>query len=639
MKGARCSLWLAYASGLVIACGGTDLLLPSDSRPAALDIVQGNNQNARVGEVLAEPITVRVSDAAGRPVAQVRIIFSATSGSGASVSPAAVTTNTDGHASAQWSLGSTAGPYTAEARVEGSAVEPARFTAFAAAGVAARVQAVRGDGQMAPAGATLPDSLIVRATDAAGNPVEGVGVAWRVTGGGSVSDAATATDANGRAGVVRTLGGAAGEQSTLAEVPAASGSPVTFIATATSGSAGKLRVVTQPSASAEISVPFARQPQVQLLDNLNNPVPQAGRAVTVAIATGPSGATLGGQRTRETDGAGLASFTDLAIAGPAGGYTLSFSGADLALVTSASIAITSGDPSPTRSGVDAEPETFPVAGGASTVTVTARDELGNPVPGAAVVPTVDRTADGAFQPSSGTTDENGRAAFTLRASKAGRFIVGARVDAITLQSKDTVTATRIASTTSITSDLSQPSQVLSPVTVSWSVTSAQPAGLTGAVTVSENGQPKCSGPVSGQCSFTPTTVGTHTITAAYSGDDAREPSSDSRPHEVRAIPTQVVSLTSSPNPATTKETITFEARVAATVGTPTGTVTFTIGICGAPGDAFGQATLNGQGVARLNRKIESVGTFCIMASYTGSAIHAPSQSPPPGLTQVIVLRR
>ncbi|MGH6691184.1 MAG: Ig-like domain-containing protein, partial [Gammaproteobacteria bacterium] len=416
MKVARGSLWLAFANGLLLACGGNDLLLPSDSRPAALDVVQGNNQNARVGEVLAEPITVRVTDAAGRPVAQVRIIFSSTSGTGASVSPAAVTTDTDGRASAQWSLGATAGSYTAEARVEGSAVEPARFTAFAAAGVAARVQVVLGDGQMAPAGTTLPDSLIVRTTDAAGNPVEGVGVAWTVTGGGNVSDAATATDGNGRAGVVRTLGSAAGAQSTLAEVPAVSGSPVTFAATATSGSAGKLRVATQPSASAVISVPFARQPQVQLLDNLNNPVAQAGRAVTVAIATGPSGATLGGQRTRETDGTGLASFTDLAIAGPAGVYTLSFSGADLALVTSASIALTSGDPSATRSAVDAEPETFPVAGGATTVTVTARDDLGNPVPGAAVVPTVDRTADGAFQPSGGTTDENGRAAFTLRAS-------------------------------------------------------------------------------------------------------------------------------------------------------------------------------------------------------------------------------
>ncbi len=638
MKVARGSLWFAFASAAVLACGGSELLLPGDSRPAALAIVQGNNQSTRVGEPLAEPITVRVSDAAGRPVAQARVMFAVTSGAGATVSPPAVTTNNDGRASAEWSLGSAAGSYTVDARVDGSPVEPARFTAFAAAGVPARVVLVKGDAQVAPAGSTLPDSLVVRATDAAGNPVEGVGVSWRITGGGSVSDDATASDVDGRAGVVRTLGTTAGEQETLAEVADVAGSPVTFTASATSGSAGKLQLTIQPSASARIGVPFARQPRVQLLDNLNNPVPQAGRAVSVAIATGPGGATLSGQRTRETDGTGLASFTDLAISGPAGTYTLGFSGADLAGVNSASFAVTSGEVSRSRSSVDAEPETFPVAGGASTVTVTAADALGNPVAGAAVSPTVDR-AEGTFQPSSGTTDEHGRAGFTLRVSKSGRFIVGARVDGIALDAKDTVTATRIASTTSITSDLSQPTQVLSPLTVSWSVTSAPTAGLAGAVTVSENGQAKCSGPVSGQCSFTATTVGTRTITAAYSGDDAREPSSDSRPHEVRAIPTQVVSVTSSVNPATTKETISFEARVAATVGTPTGTVTFTIGICGTPGAALGQATLNGEGVARLNRKIETVGTFCIGATYQGSQTHASSQSPPPGLTQVVVLRR
>ncbi|MGH7517853.1 MAG: Ig-like domain-containing protein [Gemmatimonadales bacterium] len=638
LASSRFTTGACLAAILTVACGGSELLLPGDSRPAALAIVQGNNQSARVGEPLAEPIAVRVSDAAGRPVAQVRVMFTVTSGAGATVAPGTVTTDNDGRASAEWSLGSAAGSYTVEARVDGSPVEPARFTAFAAAGVPARVVLVKGDAQVAPAGSTLPDSLVVRATDAAGNPVEGVGVSWSITGGGSVSDDATATDADGRAGVVRTLGTTAGEQATLAEVANVAGSPVTFTASATSGSAGKLRLTIQPSASAKIGVPFARQPKVQLLDNLDNPVPQAGRAVSVAIATGPGGATLSGQRTRETDGTGLASFTDLAISGPAGTYTLGFSGADLAGVNSASIAVTSGDVSRSRSSVDAEPETFPVVGGGSTVAVTAVDELGNPVAGVAVTPTVDR-AEGTFQPSSGTTDEDGRAGFTLRASKSGRFVVGARVNGIALNAKDTVTATRIASTTSITSDLSQPTQVLSPLTVSWSVTSAQPAGLAGTVTVSENGQAKCGGPVSGQCSFTPMTVGTRTITAAYSGDDAREPSSDSRPHEVRAIPTQVVSVTSSTNPATTNETITFEARVASAVGTPTGTVTFTIGFCGAPGAALGQATLNGEGVARLNRKIESVGTFCIVATYEGSATHASSQSPPPGLTQVVVLRR
>jgi hypothetical protein len=629
---------VALAVATAVACGGSDLLLPGDSQPASLAIVQGNNQSARVGESLAQPITVRVSDGAGRPVAQARVLFAASAGPGATITPASDLTGNDGQASAQWSLGPTAGAYAAEVRVDGSAVEPARFTAFAAAGVAARVVLSRGDGQMAPVGTVLPDSLVVRATDASGNPVEGIGVTWTPIGGGSVSEAATATDAAGLAGVARTLGTTAGSQTTLAAVPGVSGSPVTFAATATSGSAGRLRLTVQPSASAVLGIPFARQPRVQLLDNLDNVVPQAGRAVSVAIATGPAGATLLGQHTRETDGSGLAAFTDLAVSGPAGTYTLSFAGADLALVTSASIALTSGQPNASRSRVDAEPETFPVAGGTSSVTVTALDDLGNPVGNAAAVATVDRPGDATLQPGTRTTDENGRAAFTLTVKKAGRYIVGGRINTIELLAKDTVTAVRISSTTTITSNHAQPVQVLTPITVSWSVSSAQPSRLTGSVTVSENGQARCTGALSGTCGFTPSTVGERTITVTYPGDDAHQPSSDSRSQLVQAIPTQLASLTSSPNPATTKDQVTFEAGVSAVAGTPQGTVAFTIGVCGGAAQALGTAVLN-NGVARLTRKLESVGTFCVAAAYQGSTVHGPSQSVPPGLVQVVTLRR
>jgi hypothetical protein len=590
-----------------------------------------------VGQALAEPIAVVVSDGAGRPVAQARVAFVVMSGTGASISPASVSTDNAGRASAEWSLGSTAGSYNAEARVDGSTVEPARFTAFAAAGVAARITPVKGDGQMAPAGTTLPDSLIVVATDAAGNPVEGVGVTWDIAGGGTVSEAATATDATGQTGVVRTLGPSAGAQTTFATVAGTTGSPLTFASTATSGSAGKLRLTIQPSASGELGTAFARQPQVQLLDNFGNPVSQAGRAVSVAVATGPGGATLSGQRTRETDGAGLASFSDLAISGPAGTYTLGFTGADLASVTSSSIVLTSGDPSASRSRVDAEPETFAVAGGSSALIITALDELGNPVVGAGVVPTVDRT-DGKFQPTSGTTDGNGRAAFTLSANKAGRYIVGGRVEGTTLVAKDTVTASRIGSTTTITSDHSQPAQVLSPVTVSWLVTSPQPSRLSGSVTVRDNGEERCGGSVSGQCSFTPASAGSRTITVAYSGDDAHEPSSDSRALLVQAIPTQVTSPTSTRNPANTKEQVTFEVQVSAAAGSPQGAVAFSIGVCGLPGQPLGSAPVS-DGVARLTRRLEAAGTFCVTAAYGGSPTHAPSGSPPPGLLQVVEPRR
>jgi hypothetical protein len=180
--------------------------------------------------------------------------------------------------------------------------------------------------------------------------------------------------------------------------------------------------------------------------------------------------------------------------------------------------------------------------------------------------------------------------------------------------------------------------VLSPVTVSWLVTSAQPSRLSGSVTVRENGDERCGGSVSGQCGFTPASAGSRTITVAYSGDDAHEPSSDARPLLVQAIPTQVTSPTSNRNPANTKDQVTFEVQLTAAAGSPQGSVAFSIGVCGLPSQLLGSATLS-NGVARLTRRLEAAGTFCVTAAYGGSPTHAASQSPPPGLLQVVEPRR
>jgi hypothetical protein len=59
------------------------------------------------------------------------------------------------------------------------------------------------------------------------------------------------------------------------------------------GTAAKLAMVQQPSATVQNAVAFATQPTVQLQDAANNPVAQAGVVVTAGISTG--GGTLGGR--------------------------------------------------------------------------------------------------------------------------------------------------------------------------------------------------------------------------------------------------------------------------------------------------------------------------------------------------------
>jgi hypothetical protein len=253
----------------------------------------------------------------------------------------------------------------------------ALFTATASASGASAIAAVSGNNQTATAGSLLADSLIVRATDGAGNPVGGVAVTWTVSGGGSVSSALTVTGADGRTGVRRTLGPGAGAQTTVATSGTLAGSPVTFTSTATVGSAGSLTIERQPSASAQSGAAFAVQPQVQLRDPNGNAVNQGGTAVTATIASG-AGATFVGSPFAMTGNNGVATFAGLGISGPPGTYTINFSGLNLTGVTSGAITLAAG--APARLAFGTQPSSA-VAGAAiaPAVTVLVQDALGNTV--------------------------------------------------------------------------------------------------------------------------------------------------------------------------------------------------------------------------------------------------------------------
>ncbi len=528
----RCA---AAAAAVVLACGGDDLLLPGDGQPAALAVVAGNHQSAQVGAPLADAVVVGVTDATGRPVAGARVAFRATSAAGGELSPAAGLTDNAGQASARWSLGTAAGAQTAEARVEDSDVPPVELTAFAAAGIPARLEPVRGDDQTAPVGTVLGDSLIVLATDAAGNPVEGVGVSWTASSGGSVSAPAVATGADGRAGVRRTLGPSAGDQTTVAAAASVPGSSVVFTATATTGAAGKLTLVVQPSATATNGRPFAEQPRVQLVDAFNNPVTDAGIAIEVAVDGNPESVELDGQRTVATDASGVAAFAGLALTGAPGNYSLRFSGASLADVASRSIELAAGPVSPDRSSVSAAPASIMVVEGTATLTVTVRDEFGFPVQGVAVVPSSSLAA-GEFAPATSTTNPSGIATFGFSATAPGEYRLGARAGAVELNETASVAVTKAATTTAILSDLPDPSGLLQPVAVSFRVSSSTGRPLEGTVTVRENeGEGTCTASVAaGTCELRFSEFGARSLTATYTGDAIHEGSvSAPEPHSVQ----------------------------------------------------------------------------------------------------------
>lgn len=614
---ARFRLGAAAALALALGCGGSDLVLPGASQPAAITILKGNGQSGVAGGILLDSLTVRITDATNRPVTQIRVAFKVLDAGGGRTEPDTAVTDNDGRAAALWVLGTQSGSHQAQANVVGSTQLVASFTATVTAGAPAKFQLLSGDAQTAPAGTTLAAPLVVKATDAQGNAVTGLAVAWSATGGGMVNPATGTTGPDGTASTQRTLGPTAGPQGTVANAGDIPGSPITFSATATTGSAGRLSITTQPSATAVVGQVLAQQPQIQLRDNLGNAVAQAGVAVIVRITSGPAGGTISGQLTQATDANGLASFTGLSLGGAVGSFTLGFAGApgaNLAGVTSTPVAVNGGAPSGSRSTVVAAPGTIPL-GATSTVTVTVRDAQGNVMGGINVVPAADDPA-GSFTPQQATTRVDGVATFAFSATKPRTYKISAQAGGVTIAQTAAVQVTKVPTTTTITSDLPDPSVVGQVVTVSFTVTAAT-GTPTGNVTVSD-GQVSCSAALAasaGQCQLAPLTAGSRTFTASYPGNDTFAASSGTAGHQVTLIPTVTTIIADDPDPSFPTQQVTVQFTVTAVSGTPGGTVTVSDGSVSCSGSV-------GSGKCTLTPT--SAGSKTLTATYGGQSPFAGS---------------
>ncbi|MEO7086336.1 MAG: hypothetical protein ABI442_12995 [Gemmatimonadaceae bacterium] len=102
-------------------------------------------------------------------------------------------------------------------------------------GPAARVEAVSNLLTTAQVGSSIAEGVVVKVTDASGNPVAGTSVGFIVTvGNGTVVPRVAISDANGQASAGWTLGTVAGANQVLATVTGVPNT-VTFVATGTAG--------------------------------------------------------------------------------------------------------------------------------------------------------------------------------------------------------------------------------------------------------------------------------------------------------------------------------------------------------------------------------------------------------------------
>jgi hypothetical protein len=186
----------------------------------------------------------------------------------------------------------------------------------------------------------------------------------------------------------------------------------------------------------------------------------------------------------------------------------------------------------------------------------------------------------------------------------------------------TQTINTAATTTALTSSVN-PSAFGQPVTFTAKVTTAFGPVPSGTVSFVRGSASIGTGTLnsSGIATITTNSVptGTHTITAIYSGYSGYASSSANLPDTVNTAAT-TTALSSSVDPSTSGQSVTFTAKVASPYGPATsGTVSFVRGA-----SSIGNSTLNSSGIASVSTTTLPAGTHTITAIYSGYAGYSSS---------------
>ena len=379
-----------------------------------MDVGSGNNQTGAPGRELSEPIAVKVTDDAGRPVPGVTVKFSVATGGGRLSSDSAQS-DTLGVAGVRWVLGEQLGAQNVSAEAVNNdnaplAHSPLQLSATAEPATAAKLVLHAGLSETAQNGVPLESQPVLDVLDADDQPVSGVEVAVSVSSGGAtVTGGATATsDGSGVASFSGlTLAGTQGAQTLrfTAQGAATESGPIQLVA----GTPASMIGVEPLTYEGTVNSPVSPGPSVMVKDAAGNGVPgvevtftpNRNSSVSPEVATTNEqglaqvswtlGTTANVQYTLtariEASPVPSVRFTATARAGAAG-----------------RLRISTQPSSPTQSGT-------PFAQQPVLQTV---DENGNPTaqPGIAVTAAISSGPSGTLTNQTATTDANGQAAFS-----------------------------------------------------------------------------------------------------------------------------------------------------------------------------------------------------------------------------------
>lgn len=254
-----------------------------------LTVLGGNNQSGPTGTAGTTPLSVRVADTNGKPLAGQTVSWAVASGQATLVAGSSIS-DANGNASIGFVYGSAAGASTILATL-GSAQASFNVTAYTPA-----LSALSGSSQSGPVGTTLQPFVVQIGPAAGGNSrvqssapaaLGGIAVSWTVLqGGGALASAQTVTDASGKSSNTLTLGSNPGTNLVQASIPGVGS--ITFSAIAIPAISGTSTTFTIVSGNNQNLVP--NQPSqplvVKLASSTGTPIPGATIQWSVTGATG-----------------------------------------------------------------------------------------------------------------------------------------------------------------------------------------------------------------------------------------------------------------------------------------------------------------------------------------------------------------
>ncbi len=517
-----------------------------DPSASDLKLVGGDAQTDTVGHRLAQPFAVRTVDRAGNPVGGVPVQFSAADG--ASLSVANTTSNNEGVAQTQVTLGRTPGAYHVSARADSLAGSPITVSATAVSGAPYALEIERQPSSPAQNRVALSTQPIVRVVDAFGNrALRATPTITATPDSGSIAgNSATVVAATGLATYsTMSLGGRLGDRN----ITFSSGQliPVTARVTLVAGAPASIAAVSGATQVGQAGTAVSTIPSVRVLDADGNPV--AGATVTFAVTAGNGSVT---NVTVTTDANGVASAGGWTLGTGAGTNTLTATVGNLSTTFTATA--TAGTPSSTGSTMNVSATTI-TAGAATPITVTIqlRDGNGNALTTSGGVVTIASTLGTV---SSVVDNGNGSYTATLTAPQTtGTALLTAALGGQPLTSSATVTiqpGAPSATTTTVgvgSTSLNANGTTTITITVRDAygniVTNVTPSGIALSSSIGTIGTVTCTNGVCTATYTAPASSGTAAIGVSVGGT----PVTSAPSIAVSAVPGVVTGITATPGNA------------------------------------------------------------------------------------------